>query len=387
MKHQSNALMRVKLTTACLLISVWHVNADLVRTPSGTKESTQRTGLLQQVQIQGRVISSAGEALQGVNVRVKGMTTGTVTDANGQFTLSVPDANAVLEITSLGYNPQEVSVGGQKVLTIVLEEDTESLDEVVVIGYGTRKRTSVTSSISKIENVKLDQVPNGRIENTLAGRIAGVNITNSRNVPGAAPQVRIRGLGSISAGNDPLIVIDGFPGGSLGQLNMNDVESVEVLKDASSTAIYGSRGASGVILITTKRGVSGKPTLKLDSYYGVSKAMVHDDWLTGEEWYGYLTKYQNREFAWAGGDPSLPIFGDSRRPLTYQVNPLARDLPQTIWQDEVIQNAPIQNHNISVSGGSERVKYYVSGTFADEKVVLKTAGYRQYSVRRSEERR
>src|SRR5690606_28323299 len=138
----------------------------------------------------------------------------------------------------------------------------------------------------------------------------------------STPLIRVRGLGSISAGNDPLVVIDGFPGGDLGQLNMNDVQSVEVLKDASSTAIYGSRGAGGVIIITTKRGVTGATKLNLNSYYGFVDPIVPNDWLTGKEWYEYLTRYQNREFAWIGEDPSIPIWGDPARPRTYQVDPL-----------------------------------------------------------------
>src|SRR5690606_20824962 len=237
----------------------------------------------------------------------------------------------------VGYLTQEVAVGNQGVINVELPVSQAGLDEIVVIGYGTRKKTSVTSSITKLENKNLEQIPDSRIENVLAGRLAGVNISNGRNRPGEAPSIRVRGLGSISAGNNPLIVVDGFPGGDLGTLNMNDVESIEVLKDASSTAIYGSRGASGVILVTTKRGKEGKTSLDVNAYFGVSKAMLFNDWLTGREWYDYLARYQNREFVWAGGDPSLPMFGDAKRPQSYQVNPLTYELPQTIWQDEVMQ--------------------------------------------------
>ncbi len=325
--------------------------------------------------------SSTGQTLPGVNILVQGTGTGTVTDMDGEYSLAVPQAGASLVFSFVGYETQTVSIGNQQLINVSLMPDQSDLQEVVVIGYGTRKKTSVTSAISQLENTKLDQLPESRLENVLAGRLAGVNVSNSRNRPGEAPSIRVRGLGSISAGNDPLVVIDGFPGGNLGQLNMNDVESIEVLKDASSTAIYGSRGASGVILVTTKRGQTGKPELNLNSYYGVAKAMLHDDWMTGDEWYGYLTKYQNREFAWAGGDTSIPIFGDPRRPVTYQVNPLAKDLPQTIWQDEITQTAAIQNHNLSISGGNENTRYYVSGTYLDEEGVLKTASYKRYSFR------
>jgi TonB-linked SusC/RagA family outer membrane protein len=325
--------------------------------------------------------SSTGETLPGVNILVKGTGIGTVSDMDGKYRLEVPGQAATLVYSFVGYQTQELAVANQQVIDVNLSPDQSDLQEVVVIGYGTRKKTSVTSSISQLENTNLDQLPESRLENVLAGRLAGVNVSNSRNRPGDAPSIRVRGLGSISAGNDPLVVIDGFPGGDLGQLNMNDIESIEVLKDASSTAIYGSRGASGVILVTTKRGKSGKPELNLNSYYGVAQAILHDDWMTGDEWYGYLTKYQNREFAWAGGDTSIPIFGDPRRPVTYQVNPLAKDLPQTIWQDEITQTASIQNHNLSISGGNETTQYYVSGTYLDEEGVLKTSSYKRYSFR------
>ena len=338
--------------------------------------------LAQQRTVSGTVTDvESGETLPGVNILIKNTNIGTVTDIDGTFNLNVSDEGAVLVFSFVGFESQEVSVNNRQNFAINLVPEQSDLDEVVVIGYGTRKKTSVTSSISKLENQNLDQLPVGRLENVLAGRMAGVNISNTRNRPGDAPDIRVRGLGSISAGNDPLVVIDGFPGGSLGQLNMNDVESIEVLKDASSTAIYGSRGAGGVILVTTKRGSTQKPELKINSYFGMSNALVHDDWLTGEEWHSYLAKYQNREFAWAGGDTSIPIWGDPRRPLTYQVNPLTKELPQTIWQDEVLQTATIQNHNISLSGGTENTKYYLSGTYLDEEGVLKTSGYKKYSFR------
>ncbi|MEX2512064.1 MAG: TonB-dependent receptor [Cyclobacteriaceae bacterium] len=325
--------------------------------------------------------SSNGETLPGVNILIKGSNMGTVSDLDGTFRLNVPNEGAVLVFSFVGFLTEEIPVRNQQVINVNLNPDQSDLEEVVVIGYGTRKKSSVTSAISKLENVKLDQLPEGRLENALAGRMAGVSVSNNRNRPGDAPAIRVRGLGSISAGNEPLVVIDGFPGGDLGQLNMNDVESIEVLKDASSTAIYGSRGAGGVILVTTKRGSSGKPDLKINSFFGVSKAMLHDDWMTGDEWYGYLERYQNREFAWAGGDTSIPIWGDPRRPLTYQVNPLAKDLPQTIWQDEITQTATIQNHNISLAGGTDNATYYISGTYLDEEGVLKTSSYKKYSFR------
>lgn len=330
--------------------------------------------------VRGTVTDEKGDGLPGVNILVKGTQRGIITDSNGNFEMIVPD-DATLVFSFVGYVTQEVPIGANSTLSIAMEPTQEALSEIVVIGYGTRKKSSVTSSVTRLENKNLEQIPSGRVENVLAGRLAGVNISTGRNRPGEAPAIRVRGWGSISAGNNPLIVIDGFPGGDLATLNMNDVESIEVLKDASSTAIYGSRGASGVILVTTKRGTSGKTSLQVNSYYGISKAILFDDWLTGTEWYDYLVRYQNREFVWAGGDPTLPMFGDERRPASYRVNPLTYELPQTIWQDEVMQTAPIQSYNISASGGNDRSKYYVSGLYMDEKGTMKTAQYRKFGVR------
>jgi TonB-linked SusC/RagA family outer membrane protein len=322
-----------------------------------------------------------GKPLQGVTVQINGTNQGTVTNAKGYYVLAHTSSSDSLSFSYVGFIREVVSINNRKQIDIKLKPEFSSLDQVVLIGYGTQKRSSVTASISRVQNDILDQFPAGRLETALIGKMAGVNISTLRSIPGAAPEITIRGMGSISAGNSPLIVIDGFPGGDLGQLDMNDVESFEVLKDASSTAIYGSRGAGGVILVSTKRGKSGKPQLNLNAYYGVAKPMLFNDWLTGDEWYSYLAKYQNREFAWAGGDVSIPMFGDPRRPTTYQVNPLTKTLPQTIWQNEITRTAPIENYNLSVSGGNENVRYYVSGTYANEQGAVKTAFYEKYSFR------
>ncbi|HYH56855.1 MAG TPA: SusC/RagA family TonB-linked outer membrane protein, partial [Anseongella sp.] len=337
-------------------------------------------GLKAQIRVSGLVTGSSGEPLIGVNINIKGSSKGVATDDQGRFELEGVTEDAILEVSYMGYKALEVPVNGQTELAITMTEDTEILDEVVAIGYGTQKKSSLTGAIAKVDNELLDQMPAGRVESALAGRLAGVSVVTSRSRPGEAPLIRIRGVGSIDAGNNPLVVIDGFPGGSLAQLNMNDVESIEVLKDASAAAIYGSRGAGGVVLVTTKRG-TGKAQLSLDTYYGVSVPLLHDDWLTGREWYDYLVRYQNREYAWAGGDVSLPMFGDPRRPVNYQVNPLTHELPQTVWQDEVTQSAPIANYNLSLSGGRNDTRYYISASIKNEEGTIKTATYRQYGVR------
>lgn len=337
--------------------------------------------LIQERQVTGIVTNENGNPMPGVNIQVKGTTAGAITDSNGRYSITVTDPTAKLIFSFIGYSTLEVPIGGKSVMSITLQPDLLSLEEVVVIGYGTMRKSSVTAAISKVEDPRLAQMPASRIETSLVGRMAGVNISTLRTVPGEAPIIRIRGIGSISAGNDPLVVIDGFAGGSLDQLNVNDIQSIEVLKDASSAAIYGSRGSGGIIIVTTKRGKTGSPKIKVNTYAGLSVPYLYDDWLTGQEWYDYLARYYNREFVWAGGDPSIPMWGDPRRPSRYQLDPVALSETQTIWQDVILNNAPIQSYNLSVSGGTEFVKYYVSGTYSDEDGVVITSNYKNYSLR------
>ncbi|MEQ7801221.1 TonB-dependent receptor [Pedobacter sp. ASV1-7] len=333
--------------------------------------------------IKGVVTDNQNLPLPGVSVTIKGTAIAAMSNNKGEFQLSVPDdqPNVVLVFTYIGFNTKEVTPGTQQSVKVQLEESVKSMDEVVVIGYGSIKKSSLTASVSKVSNEGLDQMPAGRPESALVGKMAGVSISQTSSAPGAAPVIRIRGAASIGAGNSPLIVIDGFPGGDLSQINMNDVESFEVLKDASSAAIYGSRASGGVIIVTTKKGKIGAPQVKLNTYYGIAKPMLHDDWITGQEYYDYVVKYQNRELVWDGGDPSTGLWNDPNRLPKYQVNPIIKEGKQTIWQDEVIQRAPSQSYNVAVNGGNESVKYYISGTYNGEKGAIKTADYQFYGFR------
>lgn len=324
--------------------------------------------------------SSTGETLPGVNILVKSTNTGSITDIDGAYRLQVSGPESVLVFSFVGYVSQEIKVGNQSKVNVQLEPDLSDLNEFVVIGYGKMKKSSVTSAISKIENDKLDQLPAGRAETALVGRLAGVNISTNRSTPGSAPIIRIRGAGSISASNDPLVVIDGFAGGSLSNVNMNDVESIEVLKDASSAAIYGSRGAGGVIIVTTKKGKTGKAQLSVNAYAGIANAIAHDDWIYGQEYYDYQVRYKNRDFVREGGDPTIPMWDDDRRPATYRVNPIIKEGAYN-WEDILLNPAPIQNYNISLSGGSDNVSYYLSATVKDEQGTLANTWYKSYALR------
>ncbi|GGH03263.1 SusC/RagA family TonB-linked outer membrane protein [Parapedobacter pyrenivorans] len=330
--------------------------------------------------VSGTVRDDTGTALEGVSVTVKRTGSGVATDAAGKFALEGVEPTDALVFRSIGYQDLEVEVAGKTTVDAVMEADVAGLDEVVVVGYGTQRKSSVTAAISKVENKNLDQIPVGRPELALVGRLAGVNISNTRSNPGSAPTIRVRGSGSISASNDPLVVIDGFPGGSMSSVNMNDVASIEVLKDASSAAIYGSRGSGGVIIITTKKGTVGKPQLQLNAYAGVAEALGHDDWISGDEFHDYVARYMNREYAWQGGDVSIPLWGDDRRPPNFRVNPVIRE-GNYIWEDILLRPAPMQNYSLSVRGGTDNVTYYVSGTYRDEQGTLLTTGYKTYAFR------
>ena len=251
--------------------------------------------------ITGKVQSQNGEALPGVSVLVKGTTAGTTTNADGVFTINAND-NSVLVFSSVGMIIQQKTVGNRTNISITMIDDAKSLDEVVVVGYGTQKKTSLTGAISKFKDEKLDEAPVSRLDQALQGKIAGVQIQNISGQAGDAPKITIRGISSVNAGASPLIVVDGQPvADALTYINQADVESVEVLKDAASAAIYGSRGASGVILITTKSGKSGKTSFNFKYTIGSKEAYKRYDIMTTTEYVQLLFK----EAALKATDPSI----------------------------------------------------------------------------------
>lgn len=312
----------------------------------------------QNIQIKGTVVSGTdNEPLPGVNVVVKGNTsTGTITDFNGTFTLSAP-ADAILSISYIGFKSQEIAVKGHKDIKIVLQEDSETLDEVVVVGYGVQKKSVVTASIAKVSADDLASTAPVRMDNALKGLASGVTVTSSSGQPGAAAQIRVRGVGTIRTENgatDPLYIVDGMPlEGGLDYLNPNDIASIEVLKDAASGAVYGARAANGVILVTTKTGKIGKTKVTYDFSYGWQSAWKKRDVLNASE-YALMIN----EGAINAG--IAPKFSD---PYSYGQG--------TNWQDEVFNNnAPMMNHQVSVSGASEKVNYLFSlGFYTQDRIV------------------
>ncbi|WP_324670643.1 TonB-dependent receptor [Hymenobacter sp. GOD-10R] len=337
-------------------------------TPTLVMAQTGRT-------VTGRVTSTNGEGLPGVTVVVKGTSQGTGTDANGNFSLAVPSDNTILVVSSIGFLKQEVAVGSRTSLDVKLATETTALNEVQVVGYGVQKKSQVTGAISSVTEEQLRDVPVANVGQALQGRAAGVTISNSSTTPGQSPVIRIRGNRSISGSNDPLLVVDGVPfDGSLNDLNPDDITSLEVLKDASSTAIYGARGANGVILITTRRGKSGAPRATYSGYYGTKKAYGLYDLQNGQEYYNYrLEAYRAQNANYDPNTATTFLTNDER--ANYAAG------RTTDYQKLLFQKGHIQNHVIGVSGGTDQTQYSTSLGYYDETGITPVQRYQRYSLR------
>lgn len=322
----------------------------VLSTPALNEQSSS-----QQKSVFGKVTDSSGSPLPGVSVIVKGTTTGTVTDFDGKFTLANVPGDATLVFSFVGMKTQEIAVAGTTSINTTMTEEMIGIDEVVAIGYGTMKKSDLTGSVSQVKAEDIAAYPSVGLLQSLQGRAAGVQIqSNNGGEPGASMKVRIRGSTSINSSSDPLYVVDGFPGATMPP--SEDIESVEVLKDASATAIYGSRGASGVILITTKKGKEGKTKIELNTSYSIQKEIRRLDLLDKDEFTDYINEVNPGYFQNA-------LVGSG-----------------TDWQNEVLQTGNIQNHQLSFSGGNSNLKYYVSGILYDQDGILKKSGFKRYSL-------
>lgn len=335
--------------------------------------------------VEGTVTSAIDNSpLEGVSIRLKGTTRGALTDQNGKFSLAVNGADDVLILAYIGFSTQEVAVGADNRVTISMEEDVASLDEVVVIGYGTQAKRDVTAAIASVKGEDIRNIPVASTVQALQGQVAGVDIQQSSGRPGAAPTILIRGRRSINASNEPLYVVDGIPltdGGTAFDINPQDVKSVEILKDAAATAIYGSRGANGVILITTRRGEAGKTTITYDGYYGVSSAIRQVDMMNGEE-FANLKRESRRvdsdnRSTWSGNIPSdAEVFLD---PI--ELESIAMGNRTTDWQDLVLNQGAQQNHQISMRGGNAKTQFMVSANAFDDQGIIEGMSYTRFSLR------
>ncbi|MFR4041149.1 MAG: SusC/RagA family TonB-linked outer membrane protein [Bacteroides uniformis] len=315
----------------------------------------------QQITVQGVVKDQTGETVIGASVMEKGTTNGTITGIDGDFSLNM-SPNGTLVVSFVGYKTQEVQVKGQKQLQVVLSEDAEMLDEVVVIGYGTMKKSDLTGAVSSIGNKDIKDSPVSNLGQAIQGKISGVQIVDAGK-PGDNVSIKIRGLGSIN-NCDPLVVIDGVPTDlGLSSLNMADVERLDVLKDASATAIYGSRGANGVVMITTKRGTEGKGKLAVSANYSFQNATNVPSLLNAAQ-YAELSNDM--------------MVNSGRNPNPEWTNPSELGAG-TDWMDELLRTGVMQNYTVSYSGGNEKSHYYVSGGFLDQSGIVKSVNYRRFT--------
>jgi TonB-linked SusC/RagA family outer membrane protein len=324
--------------------------------------------------VTGRVLDTKGAPIFGATVMAEGVRGGTSSDANGGFKISIT-RGTVLHITAIGFQETVVKVENEQILSVTMKEDEgKTMSDVVVVGYGTQKRSDVTGAVVSVPKSRLSQLPVTNVFQSIEGTVAGMNVTTTSSVPGSTPAVTIRGQNSLTAGTDPFVVVDGIPlsktGGSINDINPNDIASVEILKDASAVAIYGVNGANGVILITTKRGTTGKATIRYNGYAGTEN-LAHI--LKPRDGASYVQKWADYNTQ-SGLTPQYAV--PNAAELPYYNNGKTTD-----WMDVVTRQGIIQDHNLSITGGNKDVKYFLSGDYLDEKGPLYGFNYKRVSLR------
>jgi len=323
------------------------------------------------ISVSGTVTEESGEPLPGVNVLIKGTTIGTTTDAAGRYTLEVPDENSILVFSFIGYVSQEVVVGSRSVIDLALAADVQALEEVVVVGYGTVKKSDLTGAVGSVGSESISRTNPVQAARALQGQVAGVNVNKINSRPGSDYTIDIRGVHSISYSSEPLVVIDGVMGGKLNTLNPSDIESMDVLKDASATAIYGARGANGVIIITTKKGRQGKTKVTYDGYMGMKIPTNLPDMMTAQEFY-----HAYNDVVIAENPSASPVWT-----ATELANVQAGR--SVDWVDEVTDPAPQTSHVISLSGGNENTTHYFSTGYLSENGNLLNTGFERFNLKGS----
>ncbi len=368
----------------------------LMQLPNAVRATT-----LAEIVITGQVTDEKGEGLPGVSVVIKGTTTGTITDLDGNFELKTTTPKGTLMFSFIGYKTYEENFSSSTILKITLEASEGTLGEVVVVGYGTSKKGNVTNSVASMSAQDLEERPINRIENAFSGQMAGVYAQTTTGEPGAELSVRVRGTGSINASNDPLYVVDGVPVDNLRGINANDVQSLDVLKDASAAAIYGSRGSNGVVIVTTKKGKKGKPKLRFNSYFGIQKIEGTIDMMTPEQW--IQMRKEGVDEAWVNRGPTLTpkkVYTaadpqDFRAAelgitngipnATYMYDPkwaYGRDSLGTVdWQNEITRRAQMKYYDLGVSGGTDDLTYNISTSYLDQTGIVVGTGIKRANLR------
>lgn len=362
-------------------------NYILLKAKEEQETTVIKAELAPDFQVSGIVSDEQNQPLPGVNILEKGTSNGVTTDVDGRYKISVANENSVLVFSFVGYANEEIKLNSQTVVNVTMTPDIQALSEVVVVGYGSVRKRDLTGAVASVNSEEIKARPVAGINQALQGKVAGVQVTQNSNQAGGGVQIRVRGGNSISASNEPLYVIDGFPVSNpaiadgannsnasanvLATLSPNDIESIEVLKDASATAIYGSRGANGVVLITTKRGKEGQADIDFETYTSVSRISKYHDMLNASE----SLKLKNEQLVNLGRSERFgtdPAYG-TKKPDDY--------LPGTDWQRAIYQDAPTQNYQLTFSGGNDKLRYLVSGNYFDQDGIVITNNFKRYSLR------
>lgn len=328
--------------------------------PNGTAATLEK-------EVSGRITNEKGEPLPGATIQVKGTNKGVVTNEKGEYVITVLDDNAILVISSIGYNKMEIPVGSRKEVSITLQPSASNINELVVVGYGEQRKGSLSSAISSISSKSFEDAPVNRLDQVLQGRATGVQVTNSAGSPGGSVRIRIRGSNSINGSNDPLYVVDGFVGAEFFAINPDDIESIQVLKDAAATAIYGSRGSNGVILVTTKKGNKGLLNVNFTTRLSSSTVLKKLDLLNAAD-------FAETANAHAVAVGTTPKFTDA------QIADF-RAKGGTNWQDEIFRAAPSQEYLLNLSGGSDKSSYFISGNYLNQDGIINNSFYKRYTLR------
>ena len=359
------------ILSGCLLLVITEVTtAATPRGPAPSSTAYHLASSAAEQALTGQITDENSEPLPGVNILVQNTSVGTVTDVEGNYRINAPDEATTLVVSSVGYLTQQIAIEGRSVIDIQMEPDVQSLSEVVVVGYGTQKKSDLTGSVSQVEGEALENVPVSRVDQVLQGRSTGVQVTQVSGEPGSATSIRIRGGNSIQGNNQPLWVIDGVIVGQdfdLNNINTNDIKSIDILKDAASVAIYGTRGANGVILVTTKSGAGitgGKPQVTLNAYRGTQKILEGVEFLNGPQ----HAAYANEDAAFR--QAALPF-------------PDLSVVPDVNWLDQITRVAPVTNIDASVAGASEdqKINYFVSGNYFNQQGIIRSSGIKKYIFR------
>lgn len=366
-----------------------------------------------QTTIRGQVKDQSGEPIIGASVMI-GSKTGAITDMDGNFSVSAKPTD-VLKISYIGYTTKSVTVGNKTSLDITLETDNQTLDDVVVIGYGSVKKSNLTSAVSKMGEKAIQDRPLARAEQALQGQLAGVTARTVTGEPGADLQIRVRGAASVNASSDPLYVVDGVPMDNISSLNPSDISSIEVLKDAASAAIYGSRGSNGVVIVSTKKGKSGKPTITFNGSFGVQSAEKKLDIMTATEWMEFKMRWTDQTYldrcktlgitgasikddtatrlknvgVTAGSKSSYNYINDDRWfqylspeiQAAHTYSDTGEELCLLDWQDKVLRNATVQNYDIGITGGTDNLSYLVSGGYMKQEGIVVGTDYQRFTLR------